>query len=75
MAEGSKAARLIAAAQDHAVIGWAMCVAAGSWRPFGDGRGEFCLNGLCYATRLDEFGIPIVNSSIRSAIHKARGLA
>lgn len=66
-------ARLIAAAPDHALICWAMCVAAGRWEPYGDGRGEFCINGLRYSTRLDEFGCPVVNSAIRAAISKATG--
>jgi hypothetical protein len=66
-------ARLIAAAPDHALVGWAMCVGSARWEPWGDGRGEFCMNGLRHATSLDEFGIPIVTASMRAAIAKARG--
>ena len=61
-------ARLIAAAPDHALICRAMCVASGRWEPWVDGRGEFVINGLRYATELDEFGCPVVNETIRAAI-------
>ena len=64
-------ARLIVAAPDHAMICWAMCVGAGRWEPFGDGRGEFCMNGLRHATKLDEFGCPVVTESMRAALAKA----
>jgi len=64
-------ARLIAAAPDHALICWAMCVGAGRWEPFGDGKGEFCMNGLRHATELDEFGCPRVTESMRAALIKA----
>lgn len=66
-------ARLIAAAPDHALICWAMCVGAGRWEPFGDGRGEFCMNGLRHVTELDEFGCPRVTASMRDALSKAKG--
>lgn len=65
-------ASLVVAAPDHAHICWAMCVAAGRWEPWGDGRGEFCINGMRYATKLDVFGCPVVNEPIRSAIARAR---
>jgi hypothetical protein len=71
--EAEANASLIAKAPDHADIGWAMCVGAGRWEPWGDGRGEFCLNGICHATKLDEFGVPEVTEGMRSAIAKARG--
>lgn len=72
--EAEANARLIGAAPDHALICWAMCVAAGRWEPSGDGRGgEICINGIRYPTKLDEFGCPIVNGSIRAAISKAGG--
>lgn len=64
-------ARLIAAAPDHALICWAMCVGAGRWEPFGDGRGEFCMNGLRHFTELDEFGCPRVTDAMRRAISSA----
>jgi hypothetical protein len=66
-------ARLIAAAPDHALICWAMCVGAGAWDPWGDGRGEFCMNGVRHATALDEFGAPVVTPALRAALCKARG--
>lgn len=66
-------ARLIAAAPDHAAIGWAMCVGSARWEPWGDGRGEFCMNGLRYATKLDEFGIPEMTDAMRAAIARATG--
>lgn len=66
-------AGLIVLAPDHAEIGWAMCVAAGRWEPWGDGRGEFCMNGLRFATKLDPFGIPEVTPPLREQIARARG--
>lgn len=66
-------ARLIAAAPDHALIGWAMCVGPGRWEPWGDGRGEFCINGIRHATRLDEFGMPMMTENLRATILKAKG--
>lgn len=66
-------ANLIARAPDHADIGWAMCVAAGRWEPFGSGQGEFCMNGLRFLTKLDEFGIPAMTKVLRAHIAKARG--
>ena len=68
-------ARLIAAAPDHAAIGWAMCVGPARWEPFGDMRGEFCMNGIRYLTKLDEFGVPEMTDGMRAAIAKARGEA
>jgi hypothetical protein len=67
-------ARLVAAAPDHALIGWAMCVQDGTWEewaPF-DGSGEFCFAGLRYTTRLDEFGIPKVTPALREAITQSQ---
>jgi hypothetical protein len=66
-------ARLIVAAPDHALICWAMCVGTARWEPFGDGRGEFCMNGLRHATTLDEFGCPVVTHGMREAIRLAQG--
>lgn len=63
-------ARLIAAAPDHALICYAMCVSDATWEewvPF-DGKGEFCFAGLKYATRLDEFGCPVLTPALREAI-------
>jgi hypothetical protein len=71
--EAEANARLIAAAPDHAEICWAMCMAAGLWEPWGDGRGEFILNGLRFITKLDEFSAPIVTPALRAQIAKARG--
>ncbi len=64
-------ARLIAAAPDHALIARAMCIGAGRWEPFGDGRGEFCMNGQRHATWLDEFGVPVITNGMRAALAKA----
>lgn len=64
-------ARLIASAPDHAMIGWAMCVAAGRWEPAGDLTGAFCINGICHHTKLDEFGCPAMTDALRSAIRSA----
>jgi hypothetical protein len=72
-AEARANARLIAAAPDHALIGWAMCVAAGRWEPLGDMSGEFCINGIRHMTKLDEFGCPAMSAGMRVAILKAQG--
>jgi hypothetical protein len=66
-------ARLIAAAPDHALICWAMCVQDATWEewvPF-DGKGEFIF-GLRYATALDEFGCPKLRPALREAISASR---
>jgi hypothetical protein len=63
-------AQLIAAAPDHALICWAMCVQDGRWEewvPY-DGSGEFVFAGLRYATRVDEFGCPKLTPALRRAI-------
>lgn len=73
MAASRARERVRDAAPDHAAIGWAMCVAAGRWEPWGDGRGEFCMNGIRYATKLDEFGVPVMTDGMRAAISKATG--
>jgi hypothetical protein len=68
------AARLIAAAHDHALVCWAMCVQDATWEewtPF-DGSGEFCFAGLRYATRLDEFGCPRLTDALRANISASR---
>jgi len=65
--------RLISAAPDHALICWAICVGSARWEPWGDLRGEFCMNGLRHATELDEFGCPIVTGGMRAAILRAMG--
>ena len=66
-------ARLIAAAPDHALLLWAMCVGAGRWEPLGDLSGEFCINGIRHLTRLDENGCPEMTAGLRNAILTARG--
>lgn len=66
-------ARLIAAAPDYAMFGWAICVGGGRWEPWGDGRGEFCMNGMRHATKLDEFGVPEMTDAMRAAIRLAHG--
>jgi hypothetical protein len=70
---GQANAHLIAAAPDHALICWAMCVQDGTWEewPF-DGRGEFIFAGLRYATALDEFGCPKLTPALREAISASR---
>ncbi len=62
---------LMIAAPDHTLIARAMCIGAGRWEPWGDGRGEFCMNGPRHATKLDEFGVPVVTSGMRAALAKA----
>jgi hypothetical protein len=65
-------AHLIAAAPDHALIGWAMCVQDGTWEEWGPGKGEFCFCGMRYATSLDQFGCPVLTDALRAAITKAQ---
>lgn len=68
-------ARLMAAAPDHALLCWAMCIGAARWEPLESGYGgAFCINGLRHSTMLDEFGAPIVTEPMRAAIYKAAGL-
>jgi hypothetical protein len=71
--EADANARLIAAAPDHALIAWAMCVQDGTWEEWdGQGRGEFCFAGLRHATRLDEFGAPILTDNLRAILTEER---
>ncbi|KRG39120.1 hypothetical protein ARC78_14980 [Stenotrophomonas pictorum JCM 9942] len=64
-------ARLIAAAPDHAMVCRVLCAGIAYWRSWGDRKGEFCMDGLCYATQLDDFGCPVVTNGMRVAIAKA----
>jgi hypothetical protein len=66
-------ARLIAAAPDHALVCWAMCVQDATWEEWGSGKGEFCFAGLRHSTHLDEFGCPVLTDNLRAAIAKATG--
>jgi hypothetical protein len=66
-------ARLIAAAPDHALICWAMCVQDATWEEMGtDGKGELCFAGLRHVTTLDEFGAPVLTDNLRAVLSKAR---
>lgn len=65
-------ARLIAAAPDHALACWAMCVGAGRWEPLGSGGGEFCIHGIRHVTTLDEFGCPVLTDLLRAEIIAAK---
>ena len=63
-------AHLIAAAPDHALLGWAMCIQDGRWEewvPF-DGRGEFIFAGIRYCTKLDQFGCVELTPALRSVL-------
>lgn len=69
-------AALVAAAPDHALLLATMATGAlrwDSWAPDADGnrRGELAFDGLRYATRLDEFGCPILTDALRVALVKA----
>lgn len=66
-------ARLIAAAPDHAMFGRAITSLGARWQNWNERCGEFCIGGLRYATDIDEFGVPVLNASIRAAIAKAEG--
>lgn len=75
--EGFANAKLIAAAPDHALVCWAMCVQDAIWEewvPF-DGKGEFCFAGLRYATSLDEFGCPKLTPALRESIIQSQQVA
>lgn len=63
-------ARLIAAAPDHALVARQMCGITDPlvWRPWGDGRGELCYDGICHVTRLDEFGVPEMPAHLRAKL-------
>ncbi len=68
-------ARLIAASPDHALFASAIAAGCIRWEMF-EGRkdsGEICVNGLRWATQLDEFGVPILTQNTRDAILKAKG--
>lgn len=65
-------ARLSAAAPDHALIGWAMCVQDATWEEWDGSKGEFCFAGLRHATSLDEFGCPVLTDNLRAVLVKAR---
>lgn len=72
--EAESNARLIAAAPDHAAIAWSVCTGVARWESFASGAGgEFCIGGMRYATKLDAFGVPAMNDSMRAAIAKATG--
>lgn len=58
--------------QDAELICWAMCVGAGRWEAWGDGRGEFCMNGLRHSTKLDAHGVPEMTGAMRDAILRAK---
>jgi hypothetical protein len=66
--ESEANARLIAAAPDHALICWAMCVQDARWEEWADGKGEFCFAGLRHSTKLDEFGAPILTNGLRALL-------
>jgi hypothetical protein len=73
--EGQANARLIAAAPDHALFASAIAAGVIRWEMF-DGKkdsGEICVNGLRWATQLDEFGVPVLTQNTRAAIAKAKG--
>jgi hypothetical protein len=61
-------AHLIAAAPDHAAIARVMCAGVARWEPFASGGGEFCIGGIRHATKLDEFGVPVITGGMRVAI-------
>lgn len=60
--------------QDHTLFGMAICKLGARWKAWEDGKiGEFCIGGFCYATDLDEFGLPIINGAMRRAIEAEKG--
>lgn len=69
-AEVAANAALVAAAPDHAMLAQAMCLGLARWEPFEHDatRGEVCVGGLRWASRKDQFGVPELHGSIRSAL-------
>lgn len=66
-------ARLIAAAQDHALFAAALCQGTIRWEWLpGHTTGEICVDGLRYSAHLDQFGVPQLDANTRAAIQKAR---
>jgi hypothetical protein len=65
-------ARLIASAPDHALIAAAIVAGVARWEFFtGDrSRGEICVGGLRYSSKLDEFGVPELNEITRAALSR-----
>ena len=65
-------ARLIAASPDHALVLRLITSGKAMWRIWGpDHQGELCIDGVRYATKLDEFGCPELHPLLRAAISKA----
>ena len=64
-------ARLIAAAPDHAMIAAVLCAGVARWEPYHGPKGEFCIEGFCHSTTMDEFGVPSMTHALRAAIDRA----
>lgn len=63
-------AKLIASAKDHALFASSLIHGVIRWEFFHASTtdGEVCAGGMRYPTKLDEFGVPILNRLIRAAI-------
>ncbi|MBO9624133.1 MAG: hypothetical protein J7500_15605 [Sphingomonas sp.] len=70
--EINRFARMFAAAPDHALIAWALCMAGARWEAWRDGQGEFCIDGIRHCTKLDEFGVPTMTDGMRAAIAQSK---
>lgn len=68
-------AHLIAAAPDHALFSSALVAGKIRWEAFAGNaeHGEICVGGMRWATKLDEFGVPVLTENTRAAIAKATG--
>lgn len=74
IAECERRARLMAAAPDHALVGWALAMGKARFEFWASGaKGELCVAGLRHATALDEFGVPALTPAARTAISAMRG--
>jgi hypothetical protein len=56
---------------DRALLIRAFCNFQVRWEPWDAERGEACVNGICFATRLDTDGVPIVTDALRAALASA----
>lgn len=66
-------ARLIASAPEHQLALYAIANLGARWESFqGIDFGEFCIGGVRYPSKLDEFGCPVIDDFIRAAIAKAK---
>ncbi len=57
---------------DLELLVWALCDGGARWEAH---TTEFCINSMCYSTKRDANGLPVVHEVLRAAILKAKGNA